>query len=288
MQGKIIFIFFLIFFGIDSVCQCNQFLINELGKEPQRCRTSALQGTNGVVYASAAGGVEPYNFLWTNLETGQTSTNSTWGGLKVGDYFLTVTDQMGCYREAHVRLDSVNPIADFKFIGAELTSNYEGFLPLDLELINTSKNAEYVGGPWPVENYCWWKLHTSQVWDSTNFHKILNFSTIDTGSFEFCLAVQNQNGCVDTACKTVVALNPTIENEPIEMTVSSISGKVFIELRTNSIVKFSLYDLAGRIVYYAEFGLGIHSFDLPHGTYVYDVVNRNGNERIKSGKLIIL
>jgi len=45
-----------------------------------------FQSGNGVVFAAATGGVPDYTYLWTNLETGDTEDNTTWGGLNPGNY----------------------------------------------------------------------------------------------------------------------------------------------------------------------------------------------------------
>jgi len=53
-------------------------------------------GTDGIVYASAAGGTPGYTYTWTNLTTLATSNNTTWGGLLPGDYEIVVVDSYGC------------------------------------------------------------------------------------------------------------------------------------------------------------------------------------------------
>jgi Secretion system C-terminal sorting domain len=54
-------------------------------------------GTNGVVFMSGAGGTPDYEYTWTNLGTGDSASNTTWGGLSDGCYEGTITDANGCF-----------------------------------------------------------------------------------------------------------------------------------------------------------------------------------------------
>jgi hypothetical protein len=70
--------------------------------------TGELPGLDGNVYMGAAGGTPNYAYLWTSVETGDTWTNSTVGGLDVGCYIGTITDDHGCQKSATACIGWVN------------------------------------------------------------------------------------------------------------------------------------------------------------------------------------
>ena len=102
----------------------------EIGTHPAYCRLNSWQSGNGVVFAAAGGGSPSYTYTWTNLQTQQTSNNTTWGGLNPGDYFVSVQDANFCLLTDTVTVDSLNPQADFGVTSAELSMidpmTYEG------------------------------------------------------------------------------------------------------------------------------------------------------------------
>jgi hypothetical protein len=118
---------------LSSQSQPNLTLV-EFGMEPASCRLYYYQNGNGVVYAAATGGTPDYTYLWTNLSTGVTSDNSTWGGLNPADYMITVTDDNGCILTQTITLDSLNPIADFDMSSLGFTIEWEGDAPLEVKL----------------------------------------------------------------------------------------------------------------------------------------------------------
>lgn len=59
---------------------------------------------DGVVFCSASGGAGTHSYLWTNMQTNATSTNSTWSGLSVGSYMIEVTDENDIVLSAIVEL----------------------------------------------------------------------------------------------------------------------------------------------------------------------------------------
>jgi len=58
---------------------------------------------NGSVSASVSGGMQPYQYLWSNSQTTQTANN-----LSTGNYSLTITDANNCQFVASTSLSSVN------------------------------------------------------------------------------------------------------------------------------------------------------------------------------------
>jgi len=62
-------------------------IITETVTDPSACALS-----DGLITTSVAGGLPPYDYLWSN---GQTTPNIS--GLPAGPYFITVTDDRGCF-----------------------------------------------------------------------------------------------------------------------------------------------------------------------------------------------
>ena len=63
--------------------------------------SSTISGSNstflvGEVECAVFGGVSPYSYTWTNLQTGTTTNDSVWSDLPLGDYTIEVTDALGC------------------------------------------------------------------------------------------------------------------------------------------------------------------------------------------------
>ena len=116
------------------------FILLQFGYEPAYCRVFSYQSGNGVVYAAATGGTPDYTYLWTNLQTGNSEDNTTWGGLNPGNYQITVTDDNGCILTDVITIDSLNPIADFTLTSPEFSSNYVGNAIVNVHFVNQSSN----------------------------------------------------------------------------------------------------------------------------------------------------
>ncbi|UKN02503.1 gliding motility-associated C-terminal domain-containing protein [Paracrocinitomix mangrovi] len=177
----------------------------EFGSEPAYCRLFNYQSGNGVVYVSATGGVADYTYLWTNLGTGQTSSNTTWGGLNPGQYSIVVTDDVGCTLYQTIQLDSVNPIADFTVISSQLDGNLEGTAPVEVQFENQSLYFANPNNPNSDTTFFWNLNHNNVPWYITHdYFEVMD--TIYTGEnvFEVCLVAINKNGCTDTSCVDII------------------------------------------------------------------------------------
>ena len=78
---------------------------SEFGFEHAYCRLHEYQSGNGVVFGAASGGTPDYNYIWTNLDNGETNISTTWGGLNPGNFELTMTDENGCVLKQSLFLD---------------------------------------------------------------------------------------------------------------------------------------------------------------------------------------
>uniref|UniRef100_UPI00048874E9 T9SS type B sorting domain-containing protein n=1 Tax=Crocinitomix catalasitica TaxID=184607 RepID=UPI00048874E9 len=184
----------------------------ELGYEPAYCRLYDYQKGNGVVKAAMIGGVADYGYLWTNLQTGETSTNSTWGGLNPGEYQMVATDANGCTLTETITVDSLNPRANFEITSDQFTSNYKGTAEIDAHFVNLSENFANPFNPLADTTFFW-------NFDSPQGGWVLsealeeNFDTVyqargESYDIDVCLVAINKNGCTDTLCKNIVIYEP--------------------------------------------------------------------------------
>jgi gliding motility-associated-like protein len=187
-----------------TLTQNPQIVMVQFGSEPAFCRTASYQSGNGVVYGAASGGVPDYEYEWVNLSTGQTSNNTTWGGLNPATYQLTVTDDLGCTLVQTIDLDSVNPIAAFDVISAELDANLEGTAVVCASFDN---NSEYFANPNDpnADTTFFWHLGYDEPWQiSHDVNELFDTCYYEEAIFEVCLVALNKNGCTDTACVDLI------------------------------------------------------------------------------------
>ena len=184
----------------------------EFDYEPAYCRQFGYQNGNGMVKASAKGGTAGYDYLWTNLENGETSNNSTWGGLNAGEYKMLITDANGCTLMRSITVDSLNPRANFEITSEQFTSNYKGNADLAAHFANLSENYANPFNPFADTTFFW-------NFDSPEGKWILNEDInerIDrifeargeSYDVDVCLVAINKNGCSDTLCKKIVVYEP--------------------------------------------------------------------------------
>lgn len=178
----------------------------EFGTFPAYCRLFGYQSGNGVVFGSAAGGAGDFDYLWENLDNGETTDNTTWGGLNPGNYRITVTDDNGCQLSQEIMVDSLNPIANYDLTSAGFTAEWEGNSPLDVQFVNTSENFANPNNPSADTNFIWnFGLGGNVL--SDDLLEIFDY-TYTPGQYEVCLTVINKNGCRDSICRLIEVFEP--------------------------------------------------------------------------------
>lgn len=196
-----------------------ELAFTEIGYHPAHCRVYSYQSGNGVVYAAANGGTPGYSYLWTNNTTGQTSTNTTWGGLNPASYTMTVTDAVGCVLTQTVQLDSVSPIADFDVASDEFLTPglYEGTAVVCVEFTNQSQYFANEFDP-SADTTFFWNLNspTSQWQLSQDVNQVFDTCYTSEGVYTVCLVALNKNGCTDTACVDLIIHDP-LEFTPVNV-----------------------------------------------------------------------
>ncbi len=228
-----------------TIDQPDSLYFTEFGYEPAYCRLYDYQSGNGVVKGAAAGGTPDYNYLWVNLETGEETVSTTWGGLNPGNYEFTATDANGCVLTKSLFLDSLNPIADFTITSIQLNADNKGTAPVEVVFENTSENFANPNNPLSDTTFFWNLNHPQDDWQlSANY-----FETFDTlyqakgesYEVEVCLVAMNKNGCTDTTCKILTIFEP-IAFANINIFTPNNDGKndVFtFDYKTASIAEFN-------------------------------------------------
>jgi gliding motility-associated-like protein len=186
----------------------------EFGFDPAYCRLFGYQNGNGVAFGAATEGTPDYDYLWTNLDNGATSINSTWGGLNPGNYQLTVTDANGCILTQSLVLDSLNPIAAFTVLSDQLNSDCQGLAPVEVEFVNNSTHFANPAYP-DSDTTFFWNLDTpNAVWQiSEDWYETFDTTYLSRGqtyTVDVCLVAINKNGCTDTACKIITIFEPPV------------------------------------------------------------------------------
>ena len=179
----------------------------QFGYLPAQCRLYGYQNGNGSVYGAAVGGVPDYDYLWENLETGETSNNTTWGGLNPGFYTLTATDANGCQLVQTIYVDSLNPIANFIATSPNFTGELEGTLPLEVHFVNDCVNYTQDGNPFADTSF-FWNFGIGDDIFTKDFFEEFDVTYDVAGTYVVCIAVINKNGCADTACKIITVYDP--------------------------------------------------------------------------------
>jgi gliding motility-associated-like protein len=183
------------------------------GSEAAYCRLYNYQNGNGVVFVSANGGTGNLDYLWTEVATGNTSLNSTWGGRNPGEYVISVTDENGCVVTNAFVLDSLNPIADFEMTSPQFTANYKGTAPMDVNFVNKSLYYDNPNTPTGEPTFFWnldtiynseWTLtyDITEEYDTSYLPKGVSYDVI------VCLETFNKNGCSDMKCKIINVFEP--------------------------------------------------------------------------------
>ncbi|MBL7898418.1 MAG: gliding motility-associated C-terminal domain-containing protein, partial [Crocinitomicaceae bacterium] len=111
---------------------------------------------------------------------------------------------MGCTLVQTIELDSVNPIAAFDVISAELDGNLEGTAVVCASFDN---NSEYFANPNDpnADTTFFWHLGYDEPWQiSHDVNEVFDTCYYEEGIFEVCLVALNKNGCSDTACVEII------------------------------------------------------------------------------------
>lgn len=278
-------------------------VFTELNTEPAYCRLFGYQSGNGVVSAAASGGVPDYIYTWCNLTdtTEGCTNNTTWGGLNPGQYQITVVDDVGCILTEIINVDSVNPIAEFTVLSAQLDANLEGTAPVSVTFTNQSQFFANPNNPQADTTFFWNLDHNNIPWYiSHDYFETLD--TVYTGEviYEVCLVAINKNGCTDTACKSIIVHDqPAIDPPNIFTPGSDGANDVFtFEFRSQAVEEFSavVVDRWGTTVFEFNSIQDVWNGDNASGKpcndgtyfYTYSVVFTNGDTAEGQGTITLI
>jgi gliding motility-associated-like protein len=228
-----------------NVDQPDSLVFSELGYDPAYCRLYDYQNGNGVVFAALSGGTPDFSYSWTYLETGATTTNSTWGGRNPGTYEIIGTDDNGCEISALIEVDSLNPKSDFKMTSDQFTSNYVGTAPIDVHFVNLSTNFANPNNPTADTSFFWNFNHDEAPWvfsdDIAEEFDTTYTAQGNTYTVEVCLTASNKNGCSDTKCRLIEIYEPIrFENVNVFTPNGDGANDVFtFEFKSSSIAEFN-------------------------------------------------
>ncbi|NOQ70880.1 MAG: PKD domain-containing protein [Crocinitomix sp.] len=239
-----------------EITEPDELIFSEFGMESAYCRQFGYQSGNGVIFASAIGGVPDYNYIWTNLETGDTHIPTTWGGLNPGTYEMTVTDQNGCILTQQIELDSLNPVAEFTIETGQTATDCDAIVPADLTFTNQSLYFANPNNPVADTTFLWSFNHPNSDWViSHNYYEEFNITYTESGTIEICLIAQNKNGCADTTCKDIILCND-LEFETVNIFTpdgDGINDDFTFVYRSEAVVEFSCVVINRWGVTIAEF-----------------------------------
>ncbi|MFT4602470.1 MAG: gliding motility-associated-like protein, partial [Arenicella sp.] len=237
----------------------DSLFLQELGADPAFCRLQGFQSGNGVIFAAASGGTPDYDYIWTNLQTLATSTNTTWGGLNPGDYQITVTDNNNCILQQTITLDSLNPIATYDIASPQfLTSGVcEGTAVVTVNLSNQSANYANPNNPNSDTTFFWnfdYDLaNPSFGWlISHDVNEVFDTSYTSEGIYNICLVALNKNGCSDTTCKEIIVHDPLAFTAPNVFTPNGdlANDEFTFDFHAQAVAEFScvIVDRWGQVI----------------------------------------
>ena len=268
---------------------------SEFGADPAFCRLYEYQSGNGVLFAAAIGGTPDYDYLWENLDNGETSVNSTWGGLNPGNYRITVTDANGCILTQTLFLDSLNPIAAFSVNSAQLDASLEGTELVIANFINESSNFSNPNDPFADTTFFWNLNHPQADWFiSDDFFELIDTSYVGEAIYEVCLVALNKNGCSDTTCKDIIVhVQPKfVAPNVFSPDGDGINDSFSFEFKSLGIETFSCVILNRWGIKVAEFnnvtdawnGTDLQGDECTDGVYFYNYKAISTNQTIFEGQ----
>ncbi|MCH2225241.1 MAG: PKD domain-containing protein, partial [Crocinitomicaceae bacterium] len=207
-----------------TIIEPDPLVLTEFGTEPAFCRQFIYQSGNGVVFAAAGGGTPDYDYEWTNLSTGQTTNNTTWGGLNPATYQIVVTDENGCTLTETILLDSLNPIADYAMSSLDFDIEWEGTAPVTVYFDNQSLNYANPNNPNADTTFFWNFNYDNVNWViSHDVNESFDTTYTSAGNYTICLVALNKNGCSDTACTDIIIYDPW-EFKPVNVFTPNEDG----------------------------------------------------------------
>jgi len=226
-------------------------------------------GSDGRINLIIQGGIPPYRYEWS-----QGTTDSLLNSIPAGSYSVTVTDQAGARIQRSFVIKAPTPIelADVKI--ENITA--QGLGKISLTITGGVPPYEYLwshGGNSETEENLLKGSYQVEVTDANGCSIVLGpFEIIDVSGLD---QVQDQGflDLIPNPAKDEVRIhyqfNSVSENDPIQILIADLQGKVLYEIHTRSGTDRLTLDLSG----------------LAAGLYVVDVICPSGHLRRKLQKI---
>lgn len=258
--------------------------------EDAHCRLFGYQNGNGIVYAIPSGGVPDYTYEWTNLTTGETNTNTTWGGLNIGCYEIKVTDMDGAIARDTVCLDSINPVAEFLVVSAELESMewaYVGDAPVNVSFHTAAAPVGINTFLFRPQGFELFEVYEDEIGEFTTYNYIYG------GDFTATMIAINNNGCTDTSHARIYLSGPLEINESNKLdffTITSHSNTGSISINKQGYangLQLNLYTLSGQNIRSVKITEEQQEFQIPStkGIYLYEMIDLKTGQKAGTGKV---
>lgn len=216
--------------------------------------------------ASTSGGNPPFTYSWSNGFTGAGPNNVSPTATAI--YSVSTTDSLGCQiPEVSVNITVSNSIVDFTDSSDQ---NVLSVLPM-------------ITGD-PIASYFWEFGDGSTSADQSPAPHSYSIS----GTYKVCLTATNNNGCIDSVCKSIVIITTSSgtgikDDNKISIYPNPSKGKFFINSdRNTGTTTIKIYDLLGneiRMINCISAGPVIE-FDLggqTDGIYLVRIISRESS-----------
>jgi hypothetical protein len=279
-----------IFLSVSFVSLAQPLGFSTIGSEEAFCRTLSSQSGNGVIYAAGSGGTPPYTYEWKNLGDGQTTNNTTWGGLNPGDYQIIIWDAINDSVVQTLFLDSINPASSFNVISSGLTAQgndlYWGDVGVQVQFESTATGVYNFNDP-NADTSVFWQMTQFEDWYSTFIFATEEYTYNYGGTWAMSLVAVNSNGCSDTA-KAHIWLNGAAGmDETNSSKVYYWQNKLHLIVDEIGDYSFNLYDLSGKLIVGATFNEAFHSDLISEQSGIYLISVEKGDQVILNERIVI-
>jgi len=223
----------------------NSMVFNNVTSQNLTCYLS----NDGQITSGATGGTPPYTYSWANNISGTwSSTQQNLTNLESGTYYLTITDNNGCFIDTSIIINMPMPIS---ITLNETDETCAGMC--DGTITSLVSGGTPPGGPY---TYAW-----------SNFASTANLTNVCPGSFT--LTVTDNNGCQQTASTTISGPPPLILSVTniTEATCGGSNGEVDIAISGGTGVPTINWDNGSNSTVNAN---------LAAGNYCVTVIDANG------------
>lgn len=245
-----------------EITQYDSLYWDELGFDYAICRNQVpFDNGQGQVFAAAArggngSGGSNFTYEWTEVSTGNTTTNTTWGNRNPGYYTVIAIDDYGCVLTETIYLDSISPIAAFSATSPQFTSDYVGTAQVDVTFTNESMNYAFSEDPNADTTFIWSFFPAAggdtTIIETNSVDQTVGYSYTSEDLYTVCLTViENLNGCEDSTCINIQIFDQPSLTAPNVFTPDGDGINDLFYFPNAAIVEFSctVFDRWGKLVF---------------------------------------